>query len=245
MALSKAALEAAKFYNAKQIRPSEPELALLVEAWQASHGLTRDGKFGPRTLEYVASVVRAIQYGAAVEPSSSDVPVHPKLEVPTTALSLPEMALVVANEELGNGEGGTNNMGPHVRRYCGREGVSWCAGFAGYCYEQAALRLGVALPFSRSLGAKKLVRNVAAVRPGPHYAGVRRESYLSARPGDLIAWHRGKAGSWQGHVELVERLDGGIVHTIGGNVGPYPARVRRLAHDPTHERIYIVAGLSR
>jgi hypothetical protein len=224
MTLSKAALESAKLYNAKQIRPSEAELACLVEAWQASHSLTRDGKFGPRTLESVASVVRAIQYGAAVEPTAGP------------ALSLSEMAAQVAIEEIGQEETEGQNRGPAIRKYAhpDKDGGSWCAYLVGYCYEEAARRLGVPLPFRRSGGAKRLARNVAAV-------GFRAENLSGLQPGDLICWDRGEPGSWQGHVAIAVSE----TEIVEGNIGPRGTVQRRTLTSYDQPRLWMVAGLSR
>jgi hypothetical protein len=236
MTISKAALASAKLYNARQIRPSEAELACLVECWQAVFGLTRDGKFGPRTLESLASVVRAIEYGAAVEPYYSDVPVRPKLEVPDTAMSLSEIASLVAIEEIGQEETEGQNRGPAIRRYAhpDRDGGSWCAYFVGYCYEEASRRLGVSLPFRRSGGAKRLTRNVGAV-------GWESRSLDAVGPGTLVCWDRGDPGSWHGHVAIAVNE----TEIVEGNVGPNGTVRRRTLTEADRSRLWMVAGLSR
>lgn len=144
--------------------------------------------------------------------------------------ALTKKALEVAIEELnkGCGELGGNNRGPDVERYIApaKAPQNWCAGFAGWCYQEAARRLGVPLPFKRSLGAKALGKNVAAV-------GRRFTKLDEARPGDLIIFDRGTTGSWMGHVGLVERVEVDLVHTVEGNSAP---KVRRRTHriaDPT------------
>jgi hypothetical protein len=148
---------------------------------------------------------------------------------------LARRALEIAVGELGRGESNGNNRGPDVARYLApaTPPANWCAGFAGYCYQRAAGELAIALPFSRSLGAKRIGRNVAA-------AGRQLTSWRDAQPGDLLVWHRGASGSWLGHVGLLERIAGDVAHTIEGNSGP---RVMRRAHYPDRERLAFAASI--
>lgn len=54
-----------------------------------------------------------------------------------------------------------------------------------------------------------------------------------ARRGDCIVWDRGRSGSPAGHVGIIERVDyeARLIHTIEGNVGAFPAKVRRRQWD--------------
>jgi hypothetical protein len=151
-------------------------------------------------------------------------PPPPSFSPPFVFDQLARKALVVALAELqkGCGEQGGNNLGPDVERYISpaKAPQNWCAGFSGWCYEEAARHLGVPLPFRRSLGAKALGKNVAAV-------GRKFTDPKDARPGDLIIFDRGTTGSWQGHVGLVEEVEVDLVHTVEGNSAP---QVRRRIH---------------
>jgi hypothetical protein len=137
---------------------------------------------------------------------------------------LARKALEIAISQIGRGEI-SNNEGPDIEKYIApaRTPQNWCAGFSGWCYEEAAAELGVKLPFKRSLGAKALGKNVAAV-------GRRFTDPYQAKPGDLIIFDRGTTGSWTGHVGLVEKVDEltGVVHTVEGNSAPV---VRRRIHN--------------
>lgn len=55
-----------------------------------------------------------------------------------------------------------------------------------------------------------------------------------------MVWRRGLT---KGHIGVVESVDDGLVHTIEGNVGGYPAKVRRLVHDVRKERLVAIYGL--
>jgi hypothetical protein len=194
-------------YNQKQLDRDlilGPHITVLTEFWQMHHDLKKDGACGPKTRE---SLEEDMAY-----------------EAPDLAV----MALSIAIEEIGNGEEGGNNSGVHVERYMGKkydgdddDDGSWCAHFVSWCFEQAAIRLKVKLPFKRSGGAKALFRNIT--RSG--------QETKNPLPGDVVCWDRGKRGSWQGHIGFVEKAEDGIIYTIEGNVGRYPSKVKRLTHD--------------
>ncbi len=152
----------------------------------------------------------------------------------------------VAVSNIGFGETTANNDGKFIDLIGGRSGGEWCAAFAGYCHRQANRREGKAWPEwtlrngKPELGAKRLTKNLGAV-------GRLFLDPQEARGGDLICWHR-KTGpiSWQGHVGIVELVDeDGLVHTIEGNVGRYPSKVKRFIHDVSKERLYSFASLWR
>jgi hypothetical protein len=147
-------------------------------------------------------------------------------------------ALEAAVELIGQGEEGGDNRGPFVEMLINpaKPPQNWCAGFVGFCYQRAALRMGVPLPFARSLGAKRLGRNVGA-------AGRIFTDPALAKPGDLMVFDRGAKGSWMGHVAMVEQVinytadsDGAPlsshVATVEGNSGPkVMRRLRRADRD--------------
>lgn len=191
----------------------------LLEAWRIARA---DRQF-PEVAPVAALVVRMQD---SPDETHREVPlvVHDKIAL---------TALEVAIDEIGKGET-ANNCGPDVARYCGCEGVNWCAGFVGHCYEVAAERLGIPLPFKRSLGAKKLGKNVGAV-------GRVFTDPTEGQPGDLVIWHRGAQGSWAGHVGILQRVhEGNAITVIEGNSGPI---VRRTRHDLARERLAFFASL--
>jgi len=151
-----------------------------------------------------------------------------------------------AQLELGHGESEGNNRGLHIRRFMAPypDGSEWCAGFASYCLDLAAMKLGLACPVdvlgkSVKRGAKALTRALGS-------AGTLFTDPAWAMPGDLVCWHRGFPGSWQGHVGIVVQVEGrSILTTIEGNTGKYPAVVRRLRHDITKERLYRFATVRK
>jgi hypothetical protein len=182
-------------------------IRILTRFWQEHHaGLSADGQCGPMTQ---ASIVAA-----------------------DTGSELGAKALEVAISWIGKGEEGGNNSGPfveslHRKEYDGDpdDDGAWCAAFVSSCFEQACDELELEMPFRRSGGAKSLMKRVGKVG-----------SFVTApdiQPGDVVAWDRGDVGSWQGHVGIVERYDPetGFLHTVEGNTGRYPSKVRRKVHD--------------
>jgi hypothetical protein len=163
------------------------------------------------------------------------------------SLNLRSEVVRVARKNIGYGEVEGNNDGPLLRAIGGKPGHEWCALFAGYCYRKAITNLwGVTMrdewawrkPGQPVIGAKELVK--AAWGAG----ALRFTDPLFAKPGDLICWHR-RTGpiSWKGHVGLVEEIKDGLVHTIEGNVGKFPSRVKRLVRDVhKDDRFYGFAG---
>lgn len=157
--------------------------------------------------------------------------------VPPSRLdALARLAAEIAAGEIGHGETEGNNRGEWIRTYCAPagDGHEWCAAFAGWAYQRAAEQLALPLPFARSLGAKRLGKNAAQV-------GRRFPDAREARAGDLVIWDRGAAGSWSGHVGMVERvLDEHAIVTIEGNSG---VNVRRRQHDLSRERFAFFASI--
>lgn len=146
--------------------------------------------------------------------------------------SIPQLAVKVAIKNIGGGETTANNKGLFITAIGGKQGMEWCALFAGHCYRRAYelagqeppawlyRRKGVAEP-----GALRLWNGMAA-----HGISTRDADTICA-PGDLVLWRRNGGH----HIAIVEYHEDGITHTIEGNVGRFPAKVKRLVHDVTKE----------
>lgn len=199
--------------------------ANVLDAWRT----IRADRLFPAADPTAALVARMADQD---EPELREVPavIHDRLA---------RAALEVAICHIGSGEA-SNNCGPFVEMCVApaKTPQNWCAGFAGFCYERAAARLGIPLPFRRSLGAKRLGENVAAV-------GRRFTDPAEAQPGDLMVFHRGAQGSWMGHVGLVEIVVGRIVGTVEGNCGPRVMRREHHADDFKRDRFAFFASIRR
>jgi hypothetical protein len=146
--------------------------------------------------------------------------------------------LIVARGELGFGEEVANNAGPHVARWRGdTKRAAWCAALVSWCYVVASRNLRWSLPFAASHGAKALHRRIG------------KAGRFSTIPivGGVVCFERGLDGDWRGHIEIVESVDeaAGVYVAIAGNVGAYPAKVRRRTHriDGRGERLIGFAAI--
>ncbi len=149
-------------------------------------------------------------------------------------MTLADRAVEIAMRQIGRGEVGGNNQGPWVREYL-RSDVQqpWCAGFTSYCFElawaqhngydkwlDAPLAVRKACPLKRSHGARRLYNSL------PH-----RPLGLP-KVGDIACWSRGAAGSGLGHVGIVVKVGPeNLFHTVEGNRGAYPSKVREYRHE--------------
>ncbi|MDQ3021294.1 MAG: CHAP domain-containing protein [Bacteroidota bacterium] len=115
-----------------------------------------------------------------------------------------------------------SNSGPEVNKYLASVGLPpglfWCMAFVHWCFENAAI---------------SLARNNPAVKTGgciDHWNRTKGKRILSAdavnkttlvKPGQIfIISHGGGAG----HTGIVEKVEGGFIHTIEGNSNPSGSR---------------------
>lgn len=166
--------------------------------------LVVDGVAGPVTLAAIAARVDG-----------------PRVNPPVVSVSMPgggsataRGALKVAIEEIGKGEEGGNNKGPHVKKYL--NGIvdppaEWCAAFVSYCFKNS----GQPMPYGYSLGARDVLK-----RMKDKGFGIEVDAAHPPLPGDVIVWWRNAPSGWQGHVGIVHSYKDGLVHTIEGNKAP-------------------------
>jgi uncharacterized protein (TIGR02594 family) len=124
--------------------------------------------------------------------------------------------LRIAQGEIGNGEQSGNNMGRYIQRYNGRQGLPWCAGFISYCVKQA----GVKLPYT--LRAKDYARYEHSI------------SKKEASSGGIVIFNRIGGG----HIGIMESISKEGFISIEGNVGKFPAKVKRVKHRWSEKSIY-------
>lgn len=186
------------------------------------HGqpLAVDGVVGPLTL-----------WSLLVTDQTAAFSTQEHARIGQTRGPLSDMTLAVAIEEsrAGAREIGANNSGPFVEKYLRNNGKpgAWCAGFASWCIREAAERLGVTPP-PYKLTARGLQRELQPLGKGEDPMG-----------GDLVFWWRVAPDSWQGHVEIVSGFADGILWTIGGNRGAFPAPVRQFSYVLSREEKFL------
>ena len=74
------------------------------------------------------------------------------------------------------------------------------------------------MPFNYSLGARD-IRNQLRRKGWTYELGG-----PDPMPGDLVFWWRGRPKGWQGHIGFVWKTENGILYTVEGNKGAFPAR---------------------
>lgn len=116
--------------------------------------------------------------------------------------------VTIAQGEIGKGEIGGDNKGKIVRKYTQGQDVAWCAGFVSWCLRESGKGNDYIL------GART------------YWNRYRNARIKVPRRGDIACFSRGKT-SWQGHVGIVEKVDGHTITIIEGNKGAYPAKVSR------------------
>lgn len=207
------------------------EVRKAVRAFQAHHvgpngrPLSVDGIVGPLSWW-------------ALEGNVTPVMVQPPNVMPGGGSRAGRAALKVALAEMNAGasEEGGNNRGPWVKKYLNGfadEGNSWCAGFVSWCYQQSS----TPMPFRYSVGAQSIRNKFKAKGWGFDAADTPPE------PGDIVVWWRGTTRSWQGHIGLVHHCSDGILYTVEGNKGNFPAPVRQF--DYVLDRMPKLLGFGR
>lgn len=113
----------------------------------------------------------------------------------------------IAQMEIGKGETVKNNYGKEVFKYTNGQAVPWCAAFVSWTLKKAGKNSPYLLSAKNYLKVGKRV-----TRP---------------QVGDLIVFNR-KAG---GHIGIIESISEEKITTIEGNVGKYPAKVKRVKYN--------------
>lgn len=138
--------------------------------------------------------------------------------------------LDIARAELGVMETPGPGSNPRVIEYFAAAGhreiknddTAWCAAFANFCLEEAGVR------GTMSLAARSFQRWGKKTKPVP---------------GAIVVLPRGSG--WQGHVEIVDKVEGEFFWAIGGNVKNSVRRTRRRTIDAIDFRWPATMGTSR
>jgi hypothetical protein len=103
-----------------------------------------------------------------------------------------------------------SNKGPEVNKYLESAGISpgyaWCMAFVYWCVNGAAIDLNIENPLVRT-GAVMLQWNTTKLRKLPKTSG-------GINPGDIFIM---QFSHGTGHTGFVEKIEGGLIHTIEGN----------------------------
>lgn len=133
-------------------------------------------------------------------------------------MTLAAEALAAATTQIGVQEQPKgSNSGRHVDLYLKsvglKPGYSWCMAFVYWCVSAAAASLGLKNPLVKTGGVlDQWNRNKLRLLPARSSA---------VKPGDIFIMDLGKG---LGHTGFVERITGGLVHTIEGNTNDEGSR---------------------
>ena len=207
-------------YLAEATTDFDRKVRRAVEAFQAQHldprgePLVVDGVVGPLTWWALRN---------QSPPPRSDAAMLAAL--PSGGSTAGRAALTAAIDEMRAGarELDRNNDGPWVAKYLNGltpPPAEWCAGFVSWCFTHAP----GGMPFRYSLGARAIRDDFR--RRGWLYEAAKE----TPAPGDIVVWWRGQPDGRAGHIGLVYKSADGILTTIEGNKGNFPAPVRTFRY---------------
>lgn len=226
-------------YPGRTVKEGEADAAVVraVQAQllaRACGPVDARGVFGPQTAAAVR-LFQARHVDAAGQPLKPDGKVGPLTWAalfgpdavgPQAGVDSPFLAAVLgkAASQLGVREQPRDsNSGPEVDEYLRRAGVpltlpasrkSWCCAFVYWCFDEAAREAGRANPMVRTAGCLDHWNRAAG-------SGARR-IVASRAAGDPALLRPGMVfimdfGGGLGHTGFVERVNGGLIHTVEGN----------------------------
>jgi len=146
---------------------------------------------------------------------------------------LSDLALVIARQELGVKEE-TPNWGKDIKKYLNSVNInfpaSWCAAFVYWCYNEAATKLAIKNPLTKTGGV---------IRHYNESTGLRLKDKKTTIPGDIFILNFGKG---LGHTGIIESVDlpNNKVITIEGNSNNNGSRegIEVVRHERQIDKIY-------
>ncbi|MFV0605090.1 MAG: CHAP domain-containing protein [Niabella sp.] len=174
-----------------------------VKSFQALH---RDQNGNPLEID---GMVGAITWYALF--GATSIPI-----IETTTNKLLEKVVAIAIKELGVMEDPPgSNLGKRVEEYqvtCGiGKGSFWCAAFVYWCFNEAAKALERSNPVLKTGGCMYHWNKTTAKKVGWKDA---YDKPSLIKPGYIFIIN---TGGYSGHTGIVEKVEGGYVHTIEGN----------------------------
>ena len=209
-------------YLSEVKRVFDKDVRMAVKEFQSRHV---DERGEPLVVD---AVVGPLTWWALENSDNTEILVRP---IPQVLAAMPETggsprgreALAAALSEMKKGakEVGANNSGPWIEKYLNgiiAPPANWCAAFVSWCFS----RHPEGIPFKYSLGARDIRSQFR--RKGWLYEV---SNGVVPEPGDIIVWWRDQPNGRKGHIGLVHSYSpGGILYTVEGNKGGFPAPVR-------------------
>lgn len=139
----------------------------------------------------------------------------------------------------------SRNDGPRIREYAARFGlvppINWCSSALGTWLQDAAKELGIKPPIAGSAGARATMGQFMAAGLWVPWQELTPDDL---EPGNVPIWWRVRRDSWQGHIGIIERVDGIVMQTIEGNSGLRGDRVARMVRSADDVQLLGVGLLS-
>lgn len=152
------------------------------------------------------------------------------------------VALGLARADLGNGEVGGNNRGPHVERWGrGKTGIAHCSAAVCWWVEEAlkTFPAGTYPELERLFTHPRWPRWRLVAKRAWSELGKVGEHVERPLPGDVVLFERGRDDDWRGHVEICDDVvlgTEGRFTDIAANLGRYPALVKRVPRQVDKQR---------
>jgi len=143
-----------------------------------------------------------------------DIPAYMSEFAMPSAEASPAVA-AEARKYIGQGEQGGNNRGPFVGGLGGRQGDPWCSSFVSQMTKNVGEDVFGYLPMAKQWWNKARKAGMTVTEP---------------QSGDIAVFTRGNPKSAQGHVGIVDSVTRDSITVIEGNVGAYPAKVKRVTY---------------
>lgn len=190
-----------------------------------------DGSFGPKTFGAVKlfqstrrdknsnpleidGKVGSITWSVMFGPDSVPIEIEPPNELLKEAIKVAASQVGVMEQPLGS------NTGPEVDKYLASVNLDprqyWCMAFVYYCFDKAAEKLGRKNPLYktghcmthwRETKGKKILSSSAVDNPS------------LVKPGQIFIINTNYVKD-SGHTGIIEKQEGGFLHTIEGNSDP-------------------------
>jgi len=183
-----------------------PKTTNAVKLFQATH---RDQNGNPLEIDgKVGSVTWSVLFGSQTMPVVNE----PSNQLLSEALNSAISQIGIMEDPPGS------NKGKKVEEYLSSVGLGggqfWCAAFIYWCFQKATenngrgnplVKTGHCMTHWNSSPAKKILASDAVNNP------------ILVKPGQIFIIN---TGGTHGHTGIIERVEGGFIHTIEGNTDP-------------------------
>jgi hypothetical protein len=183
-----------------------PKTVTAVKLFQSTH---RDQLGNPLEIDgKIGAITWAALFGVWMVPTIED-----------GSNALLTEAVRVAGTQVGimeSPEG--SNSGPEVDAYLQSVGLGpgfyWCAAFVYWCFAKASVKLGRPNPVFKTAGC---MNHWLKTKGKKIDASDAVENPLLLKPGQIFIINHGRGS---GHTGILEKIEGGFLHTIEGNSNP-------------------------